>query len=670
MPRLDAEVRARLEALFRVEADEHLEALGANLLELEAGPEPGRARELVEATFREMHTLKGAARSVGMRAVEALCQDGESLLSAMRDAGAVPDRAELSRLDDAVRSIRRMVAGEPEPAAPAPRAIPDAAVRMPTEKLDELLRRGEDLLAVKLAADDSVADAEALTEEIRRCRARLEPSAAGELRALEGGGRAMVARLQRDRRRIAAAVDAVLEETRRARMTPASTVLALVPIMVRDLAHAAGKECAGVVRGGDLEVDRRVLEAIKDPLIHLVRNAVGHGIERPEERAAAGKAARGRVTVTVGSLEGGRVEIVVEDDGRGVDVESVRAAAQRAGALEADGDEPLTGEAALRLVQRSGVSTSFVVTDVSGRGLGLAIVKEQVERLGGTVEMDSRPGEGVRVRLEVPATIATFRGLPVRAGGQVYLLPVGAVEHVLHPDAVDPAMDVAGLADLLGGAAVAGEAQACAVVRSGDGVAGLLVDEVLGDREVLVKELAPPLVHLRHVAGAGLMEADELALILRPADLVAGARAARGRSAARLEEPGEPEREATVLVVDDAVTTRTMERSLLELAGYRVEVAVDGLDAWTMLTGGDFDLVVSDVDMPRMDGFELTRRIRADARLAHLPVVLVTALEGREDMERGLEAGANAYVVKSSFERSNLLETIRRLGVLPGGGEA
>ena len=655
--------------MFQVEADEHLEVLAANLLELESGPEPARARELVEATFREMHTLKGAARSVGLRDVEALCQDCETLLSSLRDAGTVPAGAQLAAVRDTTRKVGRLIAGEEPAASPAAEAGvprgPEDVIRLPTEKLDELLRRGEELLAVKFAADDSLADAEALAADIRRCRERLEPDSpsAADLRSLEVAGRAMVARLQRDRHMIAGAVDGVLDEARNARMTPASTVLERLPIIVGDLARETGKEVDCVVVGGELEVDRRVLEAIKDPLLHLVRNAVDHGIEPPGDREAAGKPRRGHVTATVSALEGGRVALAVEDDGRGLDVARVSEAARRAG-LGAGRD--LGDDAALAYVLRSGVSTSFVVTDVSGRGLGLAIVKEQVERLGGELHAESQPGRGMAVRLVVPATISTFRGLPVRAGGRAFLLPVTAVDHVVAPADVDPSLPVAGLAGLLGLDDGGGEPLACAVVRAGADSAGLLVDEVLGDREVLVKDLAPPLVHVRYVAGAGLVDADELVLILRPTDLVAGARqAGRPRPAAE-PEPDRPP--ATILVVDDALTTRTMERSLLELAGYRVEVAVDGEEAWELLRGGDFDLVVSDVDMPRMDGFELTERVRADPRLADLPVVLVTALEGREDKERGLDAGASAYVVKSSFERSNLLETIRRLGVTPGGG--
>jgi two-component system chemotaxis sensor kinase CheA len=318
-----------------------------------------------------------------------------------------------------------------------------------------------------------------------------------------------------------------------------------------------------------------------------------------------------------------------------------------------------------------------VITDVSGHGLGLAIVKQRVEQLGGTVELDSRPGQGTTIRLIAPATIATFRGLLVRAAGQRFLLALESVDRVIAAEPVrqggrlkirheDELLPCATLAELLGLDASSADAErrACAIVDAGDARAGILVDEVVGDREVLVKDFEPPLVHVRHVAGAGLLGAGELVLVLRPADLVAHAAQER-RPLAQQSADEPPEGPPWVLVVDDAVTTRAMERGLLELAGYQVKVAVDGLDAWTTLKTERFDLVVSDVDMPRMNGFELTERIRADEGLQDLPVVLVSALEAREDKERGIEVGANAYVVKSSFEQSNLLEIIDRLGVRP-----
>ncbi|HWK26689.1 MAG TPA: response regulator [Solirubrobacter sp.] len=670
----DADLRARLLATFQVEAAEHLAALRAHLIELSG-------RELVETTFRELHTLKGAARSVGRRDVERVCAAAEALLSAHSRAGTVPSEDVVALLEEAVAAVAALLAGDPAPpalverlqreataassppAAPSPAAAssPPAAappraaappplapasppvaapppptapaalatppaptpradtIRVATEDLDELLRRGEELLALKLTADAWVARADALQQRLRHSAA--EP----EARALANG-------LRHDRRVLATAVDGLLEQARRVRMMPASSALDVLGPMARDLARAQGKRVRWSAAGGDVLADRRVLEAIKDPLLHMVRNAVDHGLEPPAERAAAGKPDTGTIAVSVELREGGRLEIALTDDGRGIDAERVRAAAPHA-------EDPLAA------VFRSGVSTSAAITDVSGHGLGLAIVKEQVERLGGTVVLESRPRAGTTVRLTVPQTIATFRGLLVSAGGQRFLLPLDAVERVTAAGEADR-LPRAELAALLGLEPGTGEWRACAIVTAGAERAGLIVDDVLGDREVLVKELEPPLIRVRHVAAAGLLGAGELVLVLRPADLLAAIGAA----------PEPP----WVLVVDDAATTRAMERGLLELAGYRVRVAEDGEEAWAALKNGRFDLVISDVDMPRLNGVQLTERIRADDALADLPVVLVSALD---DERRGLDAGANAYVVKSSLEQTDLLEIIRRLGV-------
>ena len=226
-------------------------------------------------------------------------------------------------------------------------------------------------------------------------------------------------------------MDGLHAELRRTRLTPSSIVLDLFPRMVRDLARTHGKEVEWVAHGADLEVDRKVLEAMKEPLIHLVRNAIDHGIETPEARVEAGKSGRGRVTVTISSLEGGRIEIRVEDDGGGIDLGRVKAAAVRARLLTAEAAEALTGDQTLDLIFRSGLSTSPIVTDLSGHGLGLAIVKERVERLGGQIRIETRAGAGTTVRVILPATITTFRGLLVQAGGQPFLLPTEAVKQAI-----------------------------------------------------------------------------------------------------------------------------------------------------------------------------------------------------------------------------------------------
>ncbi|HZO98553.1 MAG TPA: response regulator [Gaiellaceae bacterium] len=685
--------KARLLATFAAEAEEHLRVLNANLLALGRGLPPDQARATVEATFREMHTLKGASRSVGLTEAEALCKTCESVLSELTQGRRELDAATLRLLQEQVDAVERLVSGSPAPPAPGrPTGAgqpPPAAdtVRLDASRLDDLLYQTEDLFLSKLAAEERVRDAETLVEGLARARLELGRDGAGAagpeagrgrsvLAPLETEARAMLDRLAQDERRIASAVGRLHDEVRRLRLTPAASVLDAFPRIARELAREQGKEVEWTARGAELEVDRRVLAAIKDPLLHLVRNAVDHGIEPPAVRTAAGKEPRGRVTVTVAAREGGRVEVLVEDDGRGIDPAGVREAALRTRLLSEEQSAQLGDRAALDLLFRSGLSTSRTVTDVSGHGLGLAIVKEQVGRLGGRVELESDPGRGTRVRMLLPATVATFRGVLVEERGRRFLLPVAAVERVL---AVSPgelravegrrtirwnglAVPLARLGDVLGlpdrdGGAGREDPLVCVVLAAGDERLGLLVEQVEGDREVAVKQLGPPLVRLRHTAEVGLLGTGELVPVLRPEELV---RSAPATGAAAPAAPAEPRRPA-VLVVDDAITTRVMETTMLEAAGYRVQAAVDGVDAWTALKSGEFDLVVSDVDMPRMNGFELTARIRSDPALADLPVVLVTALESREDRERGIEAGANAYVVKSSFDQSNLLELVQRL---------
>jgi two-component system chemotaxis sensor kinase CheA len=717
------DIKARLLSTFQVEAEEHVRSLTGNLLALEQGLPTDQAREIVEATFRAMHTLKGAARSVGLMDVEALCQACELVLGRLARDRLILTPAIVDRLQEAVAGISGLVAGRTDAAAarelvsrvelataesgldtvePLPRQLHAAAeeptreivsadtIRLDAAKLDALLLQGEELLAAKLAVQERTKEARALVDGVAQAGevARRALSSAGggdgvvaELRKAEARCRTLLGHLTRDQQAIVGGVDRLLEEIRRTRMMPASTVLDLFPAMVRDLAREQGKDIEWSAQGGQLELDRRVLETIKDPLIHLVRNAIDHGIERPAERAEVGKDSRGRVTVTVSSLEDGRVEVLIEDDGRGIDPERVREAAVRSRLVTADAARELEDHEVLELVYRSGLSTSPVITDVSGHGLGLAIVREQVARLEGQIELESGRS-GTRLRMVIPASIATFHGLLVRSGGQLFLIPVRSTEQILAvgPDEIsavegreaihwrDGPLPLARLDALLRLTEEGGrndhEKHPSVVVASGREPVGLLVDEALGEQEVLVKDLSPPLVRVRHIAGAGVLGSGELVLILRAADLVRAGRRALRPAAPRVAavEEGRP---PLVLVVDDAVTTRTMERNLLEAAGYRVEVAFDGAEAWAALKTDDFDLVVSDVDMPRMDGFELTARIRADAELGDLPVVLVTALESREDKERGIEVGANAYVVKSSFEQSNLLEIIRRLGISP-----
>ncbi len=474
--------------------------------------------------------------------------------------------------------------------------------------------------------------------------------------------------------------DGLLHDVKEMHLLPFSSLIEIFPRFVRDLARDQGKEVELAVQGGEIEIDRRILEEMKDPLIHLLRNCIDHGIEAPAARAEKGKPPHGTVTLSISQQDGGKVEIIVADDGAGIDAAKVKAAARKLDMVSEEDAAQLGEREALALVFRSGVSTSPIITDVSGRGLGLAIVREKVERLGGAIAIESHPDAGTRFRIVLPLTLATFRGVLVRAGERLFVVPAASVERVARATEGDvrtvenratialggQAVALAGLSEVLelprkGAAGESPEHAQALVLGLGAERIAFRVDEILVEQEVLVKNLGPQLARVRNVAGACVLGTGQVVPVLNVPDLMKSAvkRAAALAPVAAEEPSGAQQR--SILVAEDSITSRALLKNILESAGYRVATAVDGIDAYTALKTGTFDLLVSDVEMPRMDGFDLTAKVRSDKQLAELPVVLVTALESREHRERGIDAGANAYIVKSSFDQSNLLEVVRRL---------
>jgi two-component system chemotaxis sensor kinase CheA len=700
MPMDKKQLHARLLAAFRTEAAEHVQALTARLLELERGPAAARRAQCVEEMFREAHSLKGAARAVDLADIESVCQVMESLFAAIQAGDQAWSPALLDALHEAVDLLARLVprpdgtaardwigvqrvvarlqspgddeqpareADEadpfaPEPAGAAPVAdalAPAATVRIATDKLEALVFRAEEMRAAKLEAAGHTAQLRAAAREAGPAQAQLA---------------ALVAKAERHQRALGAAADGLLDDVKAMLMLPAASVLELLPKMARDLSRQRGKMLQVHATGADTEIDRRILQDLREPLVHLVRNAVDHGIEPPEERRRAGKPESGTITLAFTLRGGSRVEIVVSDDGAGIEPARVRDAALAAGVHPA-GDAAAD---ALQLVFQSGVSTAPAVTDLSGRGLGLAIVRDRVEGLGGVVSVDSQPGRGTAIRMVLPVSLATFRSVHVRAGSQTFFLPTthveqalrlreGAVRRVENRETIvwqDGVVPLVGLAEVLGlaprDAPPAGpRAHAVLLHASGQRIA-FRVDAVLGEQEVMAKPLGPLLARVPHVAGATVIAGGELVPILHAADIMRSAHRGDLAAPAAAAPPAAAPRKS-VLVAEDSITSRMLLQNILESAGYRVQTAVDGVEAFTHLKTGTFDAVVSDVEMPRMNGFDLTARMRADKALADTPIVLVTALESARDRERGVDAGADAYIVKSSFDQGNLLEVLERL---------
>jgi two-component system chemotaxis sensor kinase CheA len=584
-------------------------------------------------------------------------------------------------------------------------------------KLDTVMRQAEEFLSPRLAAGQrtrELHEAVAALAVWKKERARIQPALRWiertSTRRLQDTGSARerqeisrlleyldaeqlhmkmleerLARLtqsaEHDRRTLSSMTESLLHDVKEMQLLPFASLLDMFPRFIRELARGQGKEVEPVLRGGEIEIDRRILEAMKDPLIHLLRNAIDHGIEPPAARVDQRKSPRGTITVTVSQQDGGKVELLVADDGAGIDAARVRAAAGRLGLVSAEEAERLDESEAQALVFQSGMTTSPLITDVSGRGLGLAIVREKVERLGGSIALESQPGAGTAFRIVLPLTLATFRGVLVRAGEQLCVIPAAHVERVTRvagPDvqtvenretiALDgQALALVWLGDVLElprreNAEESAGGMPAVVLGSGLARIVFRVDDLLGEQEVLVKTLGPQLARVRNVAGASVLGTGQVVPVLNVPDLLKSAvkQATAPRAPIAAGQPDAAEK-PSILVAEDSITSRALLKNILESAGYRVATAVDGIDAYTALKTGAFDLLVSDVEMPRMDGFDLTARVRADKQFAELPVVLVTALGSREHRERGIDVGANAYIVKSNFDQSNLLEVVQRL---------
>lgn len=593
-------------------------------------------------------------------------------------------------------------------------------IRISAARLDFLLIQAEELIAVKLALQQRAEDLEEILAPLASWKKDLEQA---EQRRRKGVVNAVAWEdlLHEHRSRLLETEDALrrlkkslfldaagagtlirnlLEGTREVLLRPFSSLLQTFPKMVRDISRDLGKRVELVVRGDDIEVDKRILEGLKDPLIHLVRNAMDHGLENPKDRLAQGKPEQGTLSLLVSRAEGSRVELLVVDDGRGLDPEKIREGAVKAGVLSRHEAQVLDLPSTLRLIFRSGVSTSPLITSLSGRGLGMAIVQEGVERLGGRISLDSTLGRGTTFRISLPLTLATFRGVLVEEWGQRFVVPTAQVvrvvratgeqfrwvEHretvVLHGEPV-PCFRLGRVLELpepggnktaegpgggrsRGGPVLPQSRRRTLVLLSmGASPLAFEVESVQNEQEILLKPLGPQLLRVRFVAGATVLGSGSVVPVLNPSDVIRGAlrsAASAVRSSPEDGASGELRQERpAILVAEDSITSRTLIKNILTTAGYDVTAVVDGLAAWTALGEKGYAALVSDVEMPQMGGFDLTARVRADPRWADLPVVLITSLESREDRERGVEVGANAYIVKSSFDQGNLLDILGRL---------
>ncbi|HKJ76807.1 MAG TPA: chemotaxis protein CheW, partial [Gammaproteobacteria bacterium] len=424
------------------------------------------------------------------------------------------------------------------------------------------------------------------------------------------------------------------QNVRTLQLVEASTLLRPLARTARDTARELGKEVECGIHGEHIRIDRAVLDGVRDPLTHLLRNAVDHGLEDPEGRQAAGKRRKGRVDLTMES-GGGRVRIRVEDDGAGIDAEAIAQKAVEGGLITEDELQTMDPEQKLQIIFRPGFSSRAAVTTVSGRGVGLDVVQANIQALKGNVQVESTPGAGTRFLLDLPLTLSTERGLVVRVAGEEFAIPSTAVERVaeldrkeltnveasnaiLHEGRPVPLRDLATILERPASDLSRWQTLPVVVLSQGWNTVAVVVEAILRDREIVVKNLQPPLVAVRNVSGATLTGSGEIMMVLNPADVVRSGLGGTAQSLGALDE--EEEREAPhILVVDDSITTRMLERNVLEKQGYRVTVATHGRQAWELLQTNAIDLVITDIQMPLMDGFELTETIKQSEEYQDTP---------------------------------------------------
>jgi two-component system sensor histidine kinase and response regulator WspE len=724
--------------LFRREAETQVAALTSALLAIERGE---RSPDHLEACMRAAHSLKGAARIVGLNELVPIAHamedafvaaqraqltigpahidvllEGVDVIARRAQQADAPapgqdESAELEAWLAALRAVAPMVAAAAPPApadppaaaergsaGPAPQAPPAPALRVTTDSLNRLLGlSGESLVASRWARpfgeslrgiarlqrraatmagelrealgtraedDDTIAHVAQLQETLVECH-RLLTDRLGELEAFD--------------RRTGDLSRRLYDETLASRMRPFGDITGELPRSVRDLARDLGKQARLELIGGATPVGRDVLARLDAPLAHLVRNAVDHGIERPESRTAAGKPAAGVITIEARHHRGALL-VTVADDGGGIDVAKVRDAVVARGLIGADAAAGLSEAELLEFLFLPGFTLTTQVTEISGRGVGLDAVRDMVAGARGRVRVIASPGRGTRFELQLPIALSVMRALVVEIAGEPYAFPLASVNRVLKVanerveslegrQYVEAGGERIGLVTAhqvldLGAAPPAAELPIVVVGPAGRSF-GLAVDRLLGEEELVVQPLDPQLGKVQDIAAAAVLADGAPLLIfdvddlLRSLDRIAASDRLAPLSAAVAPAPSH--RRKRVLVVDDSLTVRELQRKLLQANGYDVDVAVDGMEGWNTVRGGHFDLVVTDVDMPRMDGIELVHLIKGDARLGALPVMIVSYKDRDEDRRRGLDAGAAYYLTKSSFHDDTLVQAVVNL---------
>jgi two-component system chemotaxis sensor kinase CheA len=724
--------------IFKIESEEHLTKLENGLIELERRPGD---KELLRRLIREVHTLKGGARVFGFTDIQDLTHRMEDVLEAISSGKILFDSYSMERMlrgIDTLRILLGRILGEESPPIDlseikeslesclsrnevdqeqvpcGPDTLPltqregsspsepsEAYLKVSLSRLDRLLYLIGEVVIQRMKSSARISQTKRILrsmKEVQRSISKFKEatkedrlSSSREWISFLSQWEAQLERVREEFQRLYEQIssetfhldpimDQLQTKARELKMVPLSTIFEGFPRMVRDMASQLGKEIHLLVSGEETELDKKVIERIKSSLIHLLRNAIDHGIEEPQKREAIGKPREGTIKISARN-ERDRVVLSIEDDGKGIDVEEIKANALRKGLVREEELLRMTEREILNLIFAPGYSSSSGVTELSGRGMGLDIVMKEISQLSGRVSIETQKGQGTRFTLSLPLSIALLRALLVRVGERRFFLPLPSLIKVIRmgQEAIstldgrisfsfeDRLLPLLELRELLGIKEIREDPKGkekmlwVVVVTNFKREAGLIVDEVLGDEEVFVKSLGKHLGKAKFISGGVLMLDGEVVFVLDVEDLLAYRSYPVSYLPKTIPSSASTQRKGRILVVEDVFSTRELERSILENHGYLVDTAVDGLDALNQITRNSYDLILSDIEMPRMDGFELCQTLKKSEAHKDIPFVILTSFQREEDRRRGMEVGASAYLVKGAFDQTHLLETIDRL---------
>jgi len=642
----------------------------------ESGVDQPHVEDLMN-TLRKTFSFIGGRRATGSRKTRAAVKQ-----QSPPGQKTPPEKTASTVEAEGTGTPREKTAAERTAQAPAVAELAES-IRVDVNKLNQLMNLTEELVIEKIRVDQRKVDLNTLSSKMEELHRRLsqttdKESALELARNLRRDYGHVVEEFSRTTDELGFLTSQLQQSVMGVRMLPLNVIFTKFPRAMRDLAKEEQKLIDFVIAGEETELDKTVIEKIQDPLMHILRNAVSHGIESPDERKKQGKAAAGTIELRA-YPKGSQVIIEVDDDGGGVDTEKVKKAAVEKGVLSAEEAQRLSKAQALQLLFTAGLSTKTGVSQVSGRGVGLDVVRTNVTQLKGLIEIQSEIGKGSKFIIKLPLTLAITSALFVRVGNEIMALPLDNIEETIRitPQEIktvegreaitvrDEIIPLIRLGTVLGLSSPEeiSEQEYVPVVIVGvaEKKLAILVDDMIGKLEVVAKNLGDHLRKVPHIAGATLLGTGAVVMILNIPSLIVEAGNLRGLEHLLPDTEEEAAKRPSILIVEDSFITRDLERSILEAANYTVGLAMDGAEALDRLAAEKYDLVLTDISMPGMDGIEMIKRMKSDKRFREIPVVVVSSKETEEDKKRGLEVGASAYLGKGSFDQTNLLDTVERL---------